>query len=177
MSKQVEQAVLAGGCFWCLEAVYERIPGVLSVVSGYTGGSVAHPTYEQVCTGTTGHAEAVRIEYDAEKVSYEEILRYFFKYHDPTTLNRQGADVGTQYRSAIFCENDAQESAARAAIVALEHSGAFKRKIVTEVRRLDTFYPAEEYHQRYFARNPHAGYCRIVVRPKVEKVVTELGGQ
>jgi len=167
-------AVLAGGCFWCLEALFERIPGVVSVVSGYSGGEIEDPTYEQVCTGDTGHAEAVRIEFDPNRISYNEILSYFWKSHDPTTRNRQGADVGTQYRSVIFYSDEEQREQAGVSMDEIERSGMLRRKIVTELVPLEKFYPAEEYHQHYFERNPGAGYCRIVIRPKVDKIEVEL---
>lgn len=163
-----ESIVLAGGCFWCVEAVYRRLPGVTDVESGYAGGSVANPTYEQVCTGTTGHAEVVRVVFDTEQVSLAEILNVFWNAHDPTTLNRQGADVGTQYRSAIFPANDEQERAARESIAAAQPH--FASPIVTTIEPLDHFYEAEEYHQDFFERNPRHGYCRIVIEPKIAKL-------
>jgi peptide-methionine (S)-S-oxide reductase len=168
-----ETATLAGGCFWCLEAVYNDLRGVTQVVSGYAGGHVASPSYEQVCTGMTGHAEVVQITFDPDVISYRDLLEVFFTIHDPTTLNRQGADVGTQYRSAIFIHSAEQEQIAREAIAGLEASGLWTNPIVTEVVPLDTFYPAEAYHQRYFERNPNQGYCRIVIAPKVAKARKE----
>lgn len=167
--KGLQQATLAGGCFWCLEAVFDNLQGVVDVVSGYAGGSVPKPSYEQVCTGRTGHAEVVRLSFDPNQITYQEILEVFFTIHDPTTLNRQGADVGTQYRSAIFYHNEEQRAAAEQVIDQLNAAGLWDRKIVTEVSPLPEFYPAEEYHQEYFARNPYAGYCRAVVAPKVAK--------
>jgi peptide-methionine (S)-S-oxide reductase len=164
-----EIATLAGGCFWCLEAVYEQLQGVESVVSGYTGGSVANPSYKQVCTGTTGHAEAVQITYDPSVISYRELLEVFFDIHDPTTLNRQGADVGTQYRSAIYVHDDAQKEDAEQILAELSASGKWRNPIVTEVTPADTFYRAEDYHQEYFRNNPNQPYCRVVVSPKVKK--------
>jgi peptide-methionine (S)-S-oxide reductase len=162
-------ATLAGGCFWCLEAVFRDVEGVLSVVSGYTGGHTAAPTYEQVCTGQTGHAEAVQIRFDPEVISYRELLEIFFAIHDPTTLNRQGEDVGTQYRSAIFYHTPEQESTARAVIFELFDRRVYDDPIVTEVVPAGPFYPAEDYHQRYFERNPNQPYCAAVVSPKVRK--------
>lgn len=167
MDKQV--AVLAGGCFWCLEAVFLEVKGVLSVESGYCGGTLPDPTYEEVCSGRTGHAEAVRIEFDAGRVAYGELLGIFFGIHDPTTLDRQGHDVGSQYRSAIFVVDDAQRGEATAMIERLERESVFDAPIVTRVEPLGHWYPAEPYHQRYFERNPHQGYCRAVVAPKVAK--------
>lgn len=164
-----ETATLAGGCFWCLEAVYEILRGVESVQSGYTGGARPDPTYEAVCSGTTGHAEAVQVEFDPAELSYHEILEVFFTIHDPTTLNRQGADRGTQYRSAIFTHSEEQQAVAREVIAELTAQQLWDDPIVTEVTPLDVFYPAEDYHTQYFQRNPEAGYCRLVVAPKVAK--------
>jgi peptide-methionine (S)-S-oxide reductase len=164
------KATFAGGCFWCTEAVYAQIKGVTSVTSGYIGGQVPNPTYKDVCTGLTGHAEAVEITYDPAVVPYEKLLEVFFKTHDPTTLNRQGADVGTQYRSGIFYHDPEQKRIAELVIARLTEAHAYPRKIVTEVTSATTFYPAEEYHQDYFANNPLQPYCQAVVAPKVEKV-------
>jgi peptide-methionine (S)-S-oxide reductase len=164
-----ETATLGGGCFWCLEAVYNELRGVQRVISGYAGGHVPQPTYEQVCGGRTGHAEVVDVTFDPEVISYRELLEVFFTIHDPTTLNRQGADVGTQYRSVIFTHGPEQERVAREAIAELSASGVWDRPIVTEVVLLPEFYPAEEYHRDYFARNPEQGYCQVVVAPKVAK--------
>jgi peptide-methionine (S)-S-oxide reductase len=164
-----EVATLAGGCFWCLEAVFDQLQGVEDVVSGYAGGHVPNPTYKHVCTGETGHAEVVQITFDPDVLSYRELLQVFFTIHDPTTLNRQGADVGTQYRSAIFTHSDEQERTAEAVIGEVNESGIWDEPVVTEVVPFETFYPAEEYHQEYFARNPNQPYCRIVVAPKVAK--------
>jgi peptide-methionine (S)-S-oxide reductase len=163
-----ETAVLAGGCFWCLEAVFEQLRGVERAVSGYTGGVVEEPSYEDVCSGRTGHAEAVSLTFDPSVVSYRDLLEIFFSIHDPTTLNRQGADVGTQYRSAIFFTSEAQRRTAELVIKELEASGVWKG-IVTQVAPLKKFFEAEEYHQEYFRRNPQQGYCRMVVAPKVAK--------
>jgi len=169
MNQNFETATLAGGCFWCLEAVYEDLKGVHSVISGYAGGEVPNPTYQQVCTGATGHAEVVQIEYDPEEINYADLLNVFFAIHDPTTLNRQGADVGTQYRSAVFYHNPEQKAAAQAKIAELDKTGPWDNPIVTEVTQLDKFYPAEDYHQEYFANNPNQPYCQAVVAPKVAK--------
>jgi len=167
MDRQV--AVLGGGCFWCLEAVFLDVDGVVSVESGYAGGTTRDPTYEEVCGGDTGHAEVVRVEFDADRITYRELLGIFFAIHDPTTLNRQGADIGTQYRSVIFHVDDAQRDTANALIGSLQSEGVFDRPIVTQVLPLPDYYPAEAYHQRYFERNPYQGYCMAVVGPKVAK--------
>ena len=162
-------ATFGGGCFWCTEAVFEATKGVSAVVSGYAGGQTLRPTYEAVCTGQTGHAEVVQVTYDPAVVSYEQLLEVFFRTHDPTTLNRQGADVGTQYRSVVFFHDDAQRDVAERVKARLDASGAFGRPIVTEISPLDVFYPAEAYHQDFYARNPQQGYCRAVIVPKMEK--------
>lgn len=167
-----EIATLGGGCFWCLEAAYLELAGVAKVQSGYAGGHVHQPTYKQVCTGATGHAEVVEITYDPAVISYDDILRVFFTIHDPTTLNRQGGDVGTQYRSVIFTHGPAQELLAKA--VALEFLKIWTGKIVTEILPAPEFYAAEPEHENYFARNPYAGYCQAVVAPKVAKVRKEF---
>ena len=164
------KATFAGGCFWCTEAVYAELKGVKSVTSGYIGGRVPNPTYKDVCTGLTGHAEAIEIEYDPRVVSFEKLLEVFFATHDPTTLNRQGADVGTQYRSGVFYHDDEQKRIAEQVIAKLEAAKVFPAKIVTEVTKASTFYPAEGYHQDYFAKNPADRYCNAVAAPKVEKV-------
>jgi peptide-methionine (S)-S-oxide reductase len=164
-----EVATLAGGCFWCLEAVYEQLRGVEKVVSGYAGGHVPNPDYGSVCRGTTGHAEVVQVTFDPEDVSYRELLEVFFTIHDPTTLNRQGADVGTQYRSAIFTHSPEQERTAREVIRHLQAEGVWEDPVVTQVEPLKEFYPAEAYHQHYYARNPGQGYCQVVIEPKVAK--------
>jgi peptide-methionine (S)-S-oxide reductase len=164
-----EVATLAGGCFWCLEAVFDDLQGVLDVVSGYAGGQVPHPSYEEVCTGATGHAEVVQITFDPAQVSFRELLEVFFTLHDPTTLNRQGADVGTQYRSAIFYHTPEQKLVAEKVMAELTAAGLWPQPIVTQVAPLNAFYPAEDYHQEYFRRNPYQGYCRAVVAPKVAK--------
>lgn len=164
---RVEVATLAGGCFWCIEEIFRQTPGVLRVVSGYTGGTTTNPTYREVCTGQTGHAEAVRIEFDPTRVTYEALLDLFWRAHDPTQLNRQGNDVGTQYRSSIFVHNEQQRVAAEASKAALQASGRFDRPIVTTIEPAGPFYPAEEYHQQYYRRNREAPYCRYVIRPKL----------
>ncbi len=166
---QLAVATFGGGCFWCVEAVFENMKGVREVVSGYAGGRNANPTYEQVCTGRTGHAEVCQIHYDPKLVTYDELLEVFWKTHDPTTLNRQGPDTGTQYRSVIFFENAEQQALAKKYKKKLDDLGAFPSKIVTEISKLTTFYPAEGYHQDYYAKNPNQGYCAAFVRPKVEK--------
>ena len=169
-SKQLETATLAGGCFWCLEAVFERLAGVERVVSGYSGGSIPSPSYEDVCTGQTGHAEVVQVTFDPAVISYRELLEIFFAFHDPTTLNRQGPDSGTQYRSAIFFENQEQAAVARDVIAALEAKRLFGAPIVTEVTALTAFYPAEAYHQQYFQHHPERMYCQAMIAPKVAKL-------
>jgi peptide-methionine (S)-S-oxide reductase len=162
-------ATLAGGCFWCLEAVYDQLQGVDSVESGYSGGEVSNPTYQQICTGMTGHAEVVQITFDPSLVSYREILELFFTIHDPTTLNRQGADVGSQYRSAIFYHDDEQRQVSEQVIREMTAAKVWDDPIVTEVVPFRAFYRAEDYHQQYFERNGHQPYCRVVIAPKVSK--------
>src|SRR5262245_3342654 len=169
MNQAKETATLAGGCFWCLEAVFDDMKGVESVESGYMGGRIPAPTYEQVCSGQTGHAEVVRLTFDPSVVSFKEILEVFFVIHDPTTLNRQGNDVGTQYRSAIFYHSAAQKSAAEGVIASLNSNRVYEGPIVTELVPASEFYLAEDYHQEYFRRNPAQPYCAYVVRPKVAK--------
>ena len=164
-----EVATLAGGCFWCLEAVFDELKGVADVVSGYAGGTVANPTYRQVCNGNTGHAEVVQVTFDPREVSFRELLEVFFTIHDPTTLNRQGADVGTQYRSAVFYHSPEQQATAKQVIAELDAERIWNGPIVTEVAPIDTFYPAEDYHQEYFTNNPGQPYCQVVVAPKVAK--------
>lgn len=163
-----QHAYLGGGCFWCIEAVFERIPGVVAAESGYAGGHAANPTYEQVCTGRTGHAEVVEVTFDPSVISYEDILKRFFTAHDPTTLNRQGADTGTQYRSIVLYESDEQRAAAEAAKAAIQKE--WSDPVVTEIVPLERFWRAEEYHQDYFAKNPFAGYCQAVIKPKISKL-------
>lgn len=169
MSQTTEIATLAGGCFWCLEAVYEQLRGVVKVESGYAGGRVANPTYEQVCSGMSGHAEVVQITFEPAVISYRDLLEVFFVIHDPTTLNRQGADVGTQYRSAIFYHSPEQAAMAKDVIAAFEAAKLYDDPIVTEVAPADRFYKAEAYHQGYYRANPNQGYCRVVIAPKVAK--------
>ncbi|MBL8170020.1 MAG: peptide-methionine (S)-S-oxide reductase MsrA [Acidobacteria bacterium] len=164
-----EIATLAGGCFWCLEAVFDEVEGVDRVQSGYAGGHTVNPTYHEVCSETTGHAEVVQITFDPQRVTFEELLQIFFSIHDPTTLNRQGADVGTQYRSAIFYSSESQKATAEQVIAALNAAQIWDDPLVTEIRPLEAFYPAEEYHRDYFQRNPSQGYCQFVVAPKVAK--------
>jgi peptide-methionine (S)-S-oxide reductase len=165
-----EIATLSSGCFWCTEAVLRRLKGVESVTSGYTGGKLPDPTYEEVCSGATGHAEAVQVAFDPDIVSFETILDVFFATHDPTTLNRQGNDVGTQYRSGIFYHSEEQKQAAEAAIAKIDASGEYPSKVVTEVMPLSGFYPAEEYHQDFYERNRNYPYCRVIIDPKVTKL-------
>lgn len=162
-----ESAILAGGCFWCLEAAYDELDGVIQVQSGYTGGDAAHPSYKQVCTGATGHAEVVKVDYDPSVMSYADLLRVFFTIHDPTTLNRQGNDIGTQYRSAIFYATPEQKAAAEAAVAEFTPLWG---QIVTEITPLTQFWPAEAEHEDYFVRNPWSGYCQAVIAPKIAKL-------
>jgi peptide-methionine (S)-S-oxide reductase len=169
MSTNLQTATLAGGCFWCLEAVYDDVKGVHSVESGYAGGHMDNPSYRAVCNGDTGHAEVVQVHFDPNVVSYRDLLNVFFAIHDPTTLNRQGADVGTQYRSAIFYHDDEQKKIAEELILELNGQDIWGRPIVTQVEKLDKFYVAEDYHQEYYARNPYQPYCMAVVAPKVSK--------
>ena len=162
-------ATFGAGCFWCTEAVYLKLKGVLKVTSGYTGGKIPNPTYQAVCTGTTGHAEVIQVEYDPSVITFDQMLDVFFHTHDPTTLNRQGADTGTQYRSAVFYHDEAQKTAAEQMIKDLNASGEFKSPIVTTLEKLGKFYPAEDYHQDYFKLNPENPYCQAVIVPKVSK--------
>ncbi|WP_458206637.1 peptide-methionine (S)-S-oxide reductase MsrA [Haladaptatus sp. NG-SE-30] len=164
------QATLAGGCFWCLEAAFEELEGVESVTSGYAGGSVEYPSYEEVCSGSTGHAEVVQLVYDPQMIGYDELLQVFFTIHDPTTLNRQGPDVGSQYRSAIFYHDDDQKATAERFIEELEAADTFDNEIVTEVEPLEAFYEASEYHQDYYEKNPNDAYCTVNAKPKIRKV-------
>ena len=171
MSKEnIKEAVFAGGCFWCTEAVFKKINGVKEVTSGYTGGSIKNPAYREICTGRTGHAEAILITYDAAIVSYQELLEIFFATHDPTTLNQQGNDRGTQYRSAIFYQDEIQKELAEEVIAILEKEHVFENKIVTEITALDVFYHAEDYHQDYFEYNQSQPYCQIIINPKLQKL-------
>jgi len=166
---QVEKATFGGGCFWCTEAQFQYLDGVVKVESGYAGGTVANPTYEEVCTGTTGHAEVIQVTYDPSKVSYEELLQAFWQSHDPTQLNRQGNDVGTQYRSVIFYHNEDQHKKAEYYKQKLQESGAYDKPVVTEIAPLTNFYAAEDYHQNYYNQNGSQPYCTYVIKPKLEK--------
>ena len=176
MSARVAQATLGGGCFWCVESAFLQVKGVQKVQSGYTGGHTDNPTYEEVCTGTTGHAEVAQLDYDPAVISYRQILEIFFTLHDPTQVNRQGNDVGTQYRTSIFYHNDEQQREAEQIIAELEQDDAFAAPIVTEVTALGTFYPAEDYHENYFARNPENPYCQAVISPKLAKFRKTFSG-
>jgi peptide-methionine (S)-S-oxide reductase len=169
MIGRTESATLGGGCFWCIEAVFAELRGVEKVESGYSGGTVPNPTYQQVCSGATGHAEVVRITFDPRVVSYKQLLEIFFTVHDPTTLNRQGADVGTQYRSAIFYETPEQKSTAEQVLKDVQGSGTWNAPIVTQLEPFKAFYPAEDYHRNYFKNNPRQPYCQLVITPKVRK--------
>lgn len=168
-AKNKEKATLGAGCFWCVEAIYDQLEGVLSVESGYAGGHDETPTYNEVCAGNTGHAEVCQLTYDADQITFGEILAVFWSVHDPTTLNRQGADVGTQYRSAIFYHNEEQKRIAQEQIKLISEQKLYADPIVTEITPISKFYPAEAYHQNYFVNNPNQPYCRMVVGPKVEK--------
>ena len=170
-----ETAVLGGGCFWCLEAVYSQMRGITSVIPGYAGGALEHPTYQQVCSGLTGHAEVVQLEWDAAVLNYQQILQSFFILHDPTTPNRQGNDVGSQYRSVIFYTSAHQHEIAKEVIQAVTDSHLWTSPLVTQVCPLNTFWPAEEEHHNYYARHPHAGYCQAVIAPKLAKARQALG--
>lgn len=174
LKDNLEVATLAGGCFWCIEAVFDELKGVEKSVSGYMGGTKNNPTYEEVCTGRTGHAEVINVYFDPKIISYEDILRVFFHVHDPTTLNRQGNDIGTQYRSAIFYYNNAQKESAKKIIEEIEKSQLWDNKIVTEVTTFARFYPAEDYHQEYYKLNGRAPYCQFVITPKMKKFRTEF---
>ena len=165
----METATFGSGCFWCTEAVFQQLKGVSSVVPGYSGGHVVNPTYQQVCTGRTGHAEVCQIQFDPEQISYEELLEVFFNIHDPTTLNRQGNDVGTQYRSVIFYHSEEQRKTAERIMAELDDSEAWKNPIVTEIVPFEEFYKAEDYHQNYYRNNPNEGYCRVIIAPKLNK--------
>ena len=170
MENKTQIAVFGGGCFWCTEAVFKELRGVISVMPGYSGGMAKNPSYEQVCTGKTGHAEVIRIEYDPSMIAFKDLLTVFFATHDPTTLNRQGNDVGTQYRSAVFYTNEAQKNDALKYIKEIEASDPGGRPVVTEVVPFEAFYEAEDYHKDYFARNPDQPYCQVIIEPKVEKL-------
>ncbi len=166
---KMEKTTVGGGCFWCLEPIFRDLVGVDDVVVGYAGGEVEDPSYQQVCTGSTGHAEVVQITYDPAEISLEQLLEVFFTVHDPTTLNRQGPDVGTQYRSIILYHDQEQKEAAERVMNEVKAKGLWDNELVTEVEPLDTFYPAEKYHQRYYEKNPNAGYCQAIIAPKVKK--------
>ncbi|MEX0593677.1 MAG: peptide-methionine (S)-S-oxide reductase MsrA [Balneolaceae bacterium] len=169
-SQNLEQATLGAGCFWCVEAVFQRVQGVVAVEAGYTGGDLENPTYQQVVSGRTGHAEVARVTFDPERISFEEILEVFWHTHNPTTLNRQGADVGTQYRSAIFFHDEEQRRIAETSLNRTDASDLWEDPIVTEITLLDEYYRAENYHQDYFNNNPNAGYCQVVIAPKLKKL-------
>jgi peptide-methionine (S)-S-oxide reductase len=169
-NQQTAVAVFGGGCFWCTEAVFDELRGVKSVVSGYAGGTTKSPTYEQVCSGKTGHAEAIKIEFDPAQISFRDLMTVFFATHDPTTLNRQGNDVGTQYRSAIFFTDDQQKAEAASFIKGLEEAKTYKNSIVTSLEPFADFYPAEDYHQKFFANNPYQPYCQYSIPPKLNKL-------
>jgi len=171
METRLSTATFGNGCFWCTEAIFQQLKGVEKVMPGYTGGSIKNPSYKEVCSGTTGHAEAIQITFDANIISYRELLDVFFYTHDPTTLNRQGADVGTQYRSAIFYHDESQKNDATLMITQLESEGVYDDKIVTEVSPFDVYYDAEEYHKNYYNNNKNQGYCRAVINPKLDKFV------
>ena len=174
MAENIEVAILGNGCFWCTEAVFQLVKGVIKVESGYSGGATVNPTYKDICTGTTNHAECLRVTYDSDTISYAEILKVFWESHDPTTLNRQGNDVGTQYRSVIFYSNNEQKQIAEDFKKQLDASGKFKNPIVTVIEPATTFYVAEDYHQNYYNNNGSAAYCQFVVRPKVEKYLKSI---
>lgn len=169
MDTNLEVATFGGGCYWCIEAIFQRLEGVEKVESGFSGGNVKNPTYREVCTGATGHAEVIQITFDTTKISFTEVLKVFFTMHDPTTLNRQGNDVGTQYRSAVFYHNDKQKKETEEIIAELNKANAYPSPIVTEVTKFDAFYNAEDYHQDYYNQNSGEGYCRYVIQPKIEK--------
>ncbi len=170
---QFDTATLAGGCFWCTEAIFKRLKGVISVLPGYAASQVENPSYKEVCSGRTGAAEAIQLTYDPAVISYDTLLEIFWHTHDPTTLNRQGNDIGTQYRSAIFYQNDEQKYSALASKEALEQSGTYNKPVVTEIVPFTNFYPAEDYHKDYYDRNPSQGYCMFVIDPKVQKLLKE----
>ncbi|MFA6468746.1 MAG: peptide-methionine (S)-S-oxide reductase MsrA [Bacteroidota bacterium] len=177
MEKQLETATLGAGCFWCVEAIYQRLEGVEKVESGYSGGTIQHPSYEQVCTGTTGHAEVIQVTFDPKKLSYRELLAVFFRTHDPTTLNKQGADVGTQYRSAIFFHSEEQHRIAEEVKKETDAAKVWDDQIVTEISPFREFYKAEEYHQNYYNQNSFQPYCMMVINPKLSKFKKEFSGK
>ena len=169
INEKMESITLGGGCFWCLEPLFEELKGVKQIVVGYAGGKKNNPSYEDVCSGSTGHAEVVQISFDPEEISLENILSVFFESHDPTTPNRQGADVGSQYRSIILYESDTQKTVIDQTLLTFSKENKFDKPVITQVQELDQFFPAEDYHQQYFKKNPWAGYCQIVIKPKVDK--------
>jgi len=173
----MELATFAGGCFWCTEAIFQRLKGVMSVKPGYSGGDVENPSYEQVSEGTTGHAEVIQIEFDPSKISFEKLAEIFFHLHDPTTLNQQGNDIGTQYRSAIFYHNEAQKEVAEKVRNKISDEHVYPNPIVTEITPFDTFYEAEEYHKNYYNNNKEGGYCRVVIDPKIKKLLREYSSE
>ncbi|MDH3322534.1 MAG: peptide-methionine (S)-S-oxide reductase MsrA [Flavobacteriaceae bacterium] len=177
MDNNLSVATFGNGCFWCTEAIFQQLKGVEKVMPGYTGGSVKNPSYKEVCTGSTGHAEAIQISYDASVISFRELLDVFFYTHDPTTLNRQGGDVGTQYRSAIFYHDESQKKDAEVIIAQLEAEQVYDDKIVTEITAFDIFYEAEDYHQNYYINNKNQGYCRAVINPKLDKFVKKYSSK
>jgi len=177
MKDNLAIATFGNGCFWCTEAIFQQLKGVETVLSGYTGGQVKNPSYKEVCTGTTGHAEVIQITYDPSVISYRELLDVFFYTHDPTTLNRQGADVGTQYRSAIFFHNKEQEADAKTIIAQLTAEGVYADPIVTEISAIGAYYPAEEYHRNYYNNNKNQGYCRAVINPKLDKFMKKYASK
>jgi len=170
MTQETQMAVFGGGCFWCIEAIFNELEGVVSVMPGYAGGTLKNPTYEQVCTGRTGHAEVIRIEFDPERISFRDLMTVFFATHDPTTLNRQGHDVGMQYRSAVFYTNEEQRKEAEVFIKELDNSATFKDPIVTTLEPLTEFYEAEKYHHKYYSNNPYEAYCQLTIPPKLNKL-------
>ncbi len=174
MNQPIEVATFAGGCFWCTEAIFERLKGVKSVLPGYSGGTVSNPTYEAVCTGTTGHAEAIQVVFDPTLISYERLLYVFFKTHDPTTLNQQGADHGTQYRSAIFYHSEEQKKLAENLVEKLTKEKIYTNRIVTEIVPFEKFFEAEDYHKHFYERNKNNGYCQLVINPKLQKLAHEF---
>ncbi|UCE95000.1 MAG: peptide-methionine (S)-S-oxide reductase MsrA [Flavobacteriaceae bacterium] len=177
MNEKLATATFGNGCFWCTEAIFQQLKGVHSVLPGYTGGTVKNPSYREVCNGTTGHAEAIEIKYDSNVISYRELLDIFFYTHDPTTLNRQGADVGTQYRSAIFYHDEQQKEDAETIIAQLTSEGVYDNPIVTEVTEAQVFYEAEDYHKNYYNNNKNQGYCRAVINPKLDKFMKKYGAK
>jgi methionine-S-sulfoxide reductase len=177
MSEKIEKIVLGGGCFWCLDPIFSQLNGVSKVLVGYAGGNVASPSYEQICTGKTGHAEVIEITFEPDQLSLNNLLEIFFQFHDPTTLNRQGADVGTQFRSIVLASDEGQLEAVQKFVEELDKSKNWRNPIVTQVELLTDFFPAEEYHQNYFEKNPWAGYCQVVINPKVKKFKEKFAAQ